>query len=69
MCVVIIGVRKMPYMIERTIEPPEDKVFCQCEKCGGDIYIGEDYFDFDGDIVCEDCYGSYVKEHFRRCAG
>lgn len=53
---------------ERPMVPPEDKVFCQCEKCGGDIYVGEDYYDFDGDVVCEECHRDYVKEHFRRCA-
>lgn len=55
-------------MIERPIEPPEDKVFCQCDKCGGDIYVGEDYFDFYGDIICDDCKDSYIKENFRRNA-
>ena len=58
----------MPEMVERSIEPPEDKVFCECDRCGGEIYVGEEYYDFDGDIICERCEPKYIREHFRRVA-
>lgn len=63
----------MPEMIENrmVVESawhPMAKPFCQCDFCGEDIYEGEDFYDFDGDIVCENCERDYVKEHFRRCA-
>ena len=52
---------------------PIYKPFCRCMECGGDIYEGNYYFDFDGDIVCEDCEPdytrNYVRNNFRRCAG
>ena len=64
----------MPEYIEnRTVNEavwqPIYKPFCRCNECGGDIYEGNDYYNFDGDIVCEDCQRDYVREHFRRCAG
>lgn len=49
-------------------EWPSPKVFCHCDFCGRDIYEGSYYFNFDGDIVCEDCEREYINEHFRRCA-
>ena len=47
---------------------PMYKPFCRCDVCGNDIHYGNDYYDFDGDIVCEDCERDYVREHFRRYA-
>ena len=41
---------------------------CRCGECERDIYPGEEYFDFDGDIVCEDCERDYVRKNYRRCA-
>ncbi len=43
-------------------------VFCRCDACDAEILIGEEYFDFDGDIVCEDCERDYVRKNYRRCA-
>lgn len=28
---------------------------CECAWCGGPIYAGDDYYDFDGESVCWDC--------------
>lgn len=28
---------------------------CECAWCGGAIYAGDDYYDFDGESVCWDC--------------
>lgn len=47
---------------------PMYKPICRCDVCDGDIYEGNDFYDFDGDIVCDDCKWDYVREHFRRCA-
>lgn len=33
----------------------EDKEYCTCEWCGEPIYIGDIYYDLNGDKVCEDC--------------
>ena len=61
----------MPYQVENHMVfgwTRKRDVFCRCERCSNEIYRGEYYYDFDGDIVCEDCEPQYVKEHFRRCA-
>lgn len=47
---------------------PPYKVACRCQECECDIYEGGEYFDFDGDIVCEDCERDYVRKNFRRVA-
>lgn len=51
-------------------EWPDDtpKVLCACDECGDEIYVGTEYFDFDGDIVCEDCASEYVRNRYRRLA-
>ena len=33
-----------------------------CDECGGDICAGEEYYDFDGVIVCYDCLRDYLKQ-------
>lgn len=47
---------------------PKYSVYCRCDECGGDIYYGNEYWNYDGDIVCEDCEPDYRKKHFRRYA-
>lgn len=47
---------------------PLYKSLCRCGECDGDIYEGDYYFDFRGDVVCENCVSDYIKERFRRCA-
>ena len=39
----------------RCPEAPMEEPFCQCEKCNGPIYAGDLYWDFDGNIVCDNC--------------
>ena len=55
--------RDMPLSPYDTYEPPSaepsDKV---CDLCGDPIFIGYDYYDFDGKIVCEDCLSKYTDE-------
>jgi hypothetical protein len=33
-----------------------------CEDCECEIHEGEDYWEIDNDIVCENCYDNYLKE-------
>ena len=54
--------------MDRPTFEPKYSIYCRCDECGGDIYYGNYYYNFDGDIICEDCEPSYRKEHFRRCA-
>lgn len=34
---------------------PEPPLFGRCVNCGYKIYDGNEYYDIDGDIWCEDC--------------
>lgn len=36
-----------------------------CECCGNPIQ-DEDVYDFDGDLICEECLLDYVRENFRK---
>ena len=29
---------------ERLLEPPEDVIFADCDRCWGEIYMGENYY-------------------------
>lgn len=46
-------------------EEPPAKIVDVCDFCGGNIYEGEEYYDFNGDIRCELCVDEYV-EHYRK---
>lgn len=46
---------------------PEDKPLLQCVCNGCNIYEGDDYYDVNGYIVCEDCKIKYINR-FRRVA-
>lgn len=39
----------------------EPKVAFNCDWCGDEIYLGDDYYDIAGDKVCEDCLNNEVK--------
>ena len=41
------------------LEPPEDIVSCYCDECGREILVGEDYYHFEYDMICEDCIYSF----------
>lgn len=34
-----------------------------CDLCSCAVNVGEDYYDFDGCLVCEDCLYDYEKKH------
>lgn len=49
-------------------EPP-DEPFIRCEKCGGEIYGGEDAFVWTEKttmLICEDCFFDYFDQFSRR---
>jgi hypothetical protein len=57
----------------KTRTPDDDlKVFCSCEWCGGEIYVGEEYIEVQGDNIHDDCFSEYAEEHLdpiRKIAG
>jgi hypothetical protein len=55
-----------------TLFPANRSIIGRCECCGQEIYdsneeyVADDYYEFDGDLVCEDCLIDYCNEHFHR---
>lgn len=45
------------------LEPPEPKVRGYDWK-GEEIYVGDEYYDMNGDYVCEDDIDEYLKEAY-----
>lgn len=43
------------------LEPPEDIVSCYCSECGNEILVGEDYYHFEYEIICEACIYDFKK--------
>ena len=41
----------------------------KCIRCDCNILDGYDYYDFDGNLVCDDCMISYCYEHYRKERG
>ena len=60
----------MPEQIENSMVVEHDyhrrKTICLCDQCSCPIYEDDDFYDFDGDIVCYGCIDSYIADH-RRC--
>ena len=44
------------------------KGVCACDECGAQIFEGDDYYDFGGDCICENCKDDYVTLSFKRVA-
>lgn len=45
-------------------QPPDPKVVCRCDNCGGEIYDGEACFELLGEMFCEDCIDGAIKDEF-----
>ena len=39
----------------------KEEIADRCQCCGKDIYVGEEYYDIDGTIMCEDCVDDCIK--------
>ena len=51
------------YVPDYKLDPPEDKVFCECDACGQEIYEGGTYYDIDGDNIHDDCFELYFHQN------
>lgn len=50
---------------EREEKEFEDK--CPiCEECGEHITWSDEYYDFDGTIICPECLQNYLDKNYRR---
>lgn len=58
--------------IRQSLDPQESRVIITCNFCGNNIYDGQDYFETEGNILCENCFDeqqSNEKSECRRIAG
>lgn len=39
----------------------DERIADRCENCHCDIMIGEEYYDVNGTIICEECIDEYKK--------
>lgn len=53
-------------MYDYRYEHKKAEVVDICMVCNREIYEGESYYDFAGDVVCNDCLKDYIKEHKTR---
>ncbi len=55
-------------MYDYRYEHKKAEVVDICMVCNREIYEGESYYDFAGDVVCEDnaCLVDYIREHKTR---
>lgn len=51
----------MIHVEDYKLEPPEDIVSCYCYECGREIFVGEDYYHFEYEIICEDCINNFKR--------
>lgn len=53
-------------------DPQEVPVIFYCDECGHEIYKDNDYYDYDNEILCENCLDEIlqqIKEESYRIAG
>ena len=55
-----------------SMDRQEIEVYCYCERCGKEIYKNEDYYYYEKDKLCEECFDEIQhdeKFNCRRIAG
>lgn len=48
-------------------DPQEQKELFNCEICGCEIYKGEEYYEYYGDILCEKCFDKKQELEKNEC--
>lgn len=46
-----------------TTPPEEPESQCKCCVCGEELYPEDTYYDFEGDIYCENCAEWWINRH------
>lgn len=49
------------------LDPQEAKVYFNCDRCGGEIYEGQNYYIYERDILCEECFDEMQYDEKREC--
>lgn len=45
----------------KTTPPEEPETHFKCERCGLELYPGDDYFDCEGGVLCEECSKEWLE--------
>ena len=45
----------------------EENAYSECDICGNEIYEGQEYYNFNGDIYCEQCFDEMQSDEKREC--
>ena len=48
-------------------DPMEGKVCLNCNRCGAEIYEGQEYYIFESDSLCEECFNEMQHDEKREC--
>ncbi len=48
-------------------DPQEANVYTHCDFCGGDIYKGEAYYNFEKYTICEECFDTEQEKEKASC--
>ena len=43
----------------------EDRATVVCEHCGTKLYPGEDAYDIEGAVICDECLRDYCRDNYR----
>ena len=58
-----LALEKQKNEMYEEIEP-----YFTCDKCGADIYEGQEYYNFEGDTLCEQCFDEIQEIEKRECS-
>ncbi len=50
-----------------TNDPQEMEEYFECDFCGSPIYKNQEYYIFEGDILCEQCFDEVQMTTKRKC--
>ena len=58
-----MGSRELDNALDRWLTTPdEEESKCKCERCGESLFPGDDYYDCEGSVLCEECSKEWLSE-------
>ncbi len=58
------GNKTMANTRQTQADPQQQSAYAICGCCGGEIYLGQLYYEMDDRYVCPECLGEYAKSYF-----
>ena len=58
------GNKTMANTRQTQADPQQQRAYAICGCCGGEIYLGQLYYEMDDRYVCPECLGEYAKSYF-----